>query len=107
EALSEHPIGRAIVLAAANQRLSKATKFESTAGTGVQAEVGKHLVYIGKPMRDAGQQNVAVQIADRWQSEGKTTVSVRVDNKQAGLIAIADALKPNSAAAVNRLRELG
>jgi Cu+-exporting ATPase len=106
EALSEHPIGRAIVRASANQPLPKATAFESLVGIGVKAEVEKRLVYVGEPLREAGQQPVAHQIADCWRAEGKTAVAVQIDNRPAGLIAIADTLKPNSAAAVKLLRDL-
>jgi P-type Cu+ transporter len=106
EALSEHPIGRAIVLAAGNSNLPKATAFEAMVGSGVKAEVEGHLVYVGKPSSREGQQSVADQIADRWRKEGKTAVAVQIDHQPAGLIAIADALKSNSAAAVQRLRDL-
>jgi heavy metal translocating P-type ATPase len=106
EALSEHPIGRAIVQAAGNQALPKATAFEATIGAGVQADVEGHLVYVGKPSygEDAG--TIAREVADRWRREGKTAVAVQIDNQPAGLIGISDALKRNSAAAVARLRDL-
>jgi len=106
EALSEHPIGRAIVQAAENTILPKATAFEATVGSGVKAEVEGHLVYVGKPSYGEDPRSVAGQIADRWRKEGKTAVMVQIDNQPAGLFAIADALKRNSAAAVKRLREL-
>ena len=94
EALSEHPIGRAIVLAAGNQALPKAVAFEATVGAGVQAEVKGHLVYVGTPSSQKTVDRIASQIADRWRTEGKTAVTVQIDNQPAGLIAIADALKP-------------
>jgi heavy metal translocating P-type ATPase len=106
EALSEHPIGRAIVRSAGNSPLPKAAAFEARVGSGVQAEVESHLVYVGKPTHQEDPQSVAGQIADRWRKEGKTAVTVQIDQQPAGLIAIADELKPNSAAAVTRLREL-
>ena len=106
EALSEHPVGRAIVRAAEVSTLPKATVFEATVGAGVKAEVEGHLVYVGKPSLDDDPRSVASLIADRWRKEGKTAVTVQIDNEPAGLIAIADALKRNSAAAVKRLRDL-
>ncbi len=105
EALSEHPIGRAIVRSAGNSPLPKATAFEATVGSGVRAEVQSHLVYVGKPTQE-DPRSVASQIADRWRKEGKTAVTVEIDHQPAGLIAIADELKPNSAAAVKRLGDL-
>jgi Cu+-exporting ATPase len=106
EVLSEHPVGRAIVRAAGNANLPKAAAFEATVGSGVRAEVESHLVYVGKPSDEEDPQSVASQIADRWRKEGKTTVTVLIDNRPAGLIAIADALKQNSAGAVKRLRDM-
>jgi Cu+-exporting ATPase len=106
EALSEHPVGRAIVRAAEVSTLPKATVFEATVGAGVKAQVEGHLVYVGKPSLDDDPRSVASLIADRWRKEGKTAVTVQIDNEPAGLIAIADALKRNSAAAIKRLRDL-
>jgi heavy metal translocating P-type ATPase len=106
EALSEHPIGRAIVRAAGTSNLPKAAAFETTVGSGVKAEVEGHLVSIGKTSHEENPKSVASQIADRWRKEGKTAVAVQIDHQPAGLFAIADALKRNSAAAVQRLREL-
>ena len=106
EALSEHPIGTAIVQAAGNPNLPKATAFEAIVGSGVKAEVEGHLVYVGKPSSEDDPQSVASQIVDRWRKEGKTAVTVRIDNQTAGLLGIADVLKRNSAPAVKRLREM-
>ncbi len=106
EALSEHPIGRAIVQAAGNASLPKAANFETKVGSGVQAEIEGHLVSVGKPSSEEIPGSVASQIADRWRKEGKTAVTIQIDNQPGGLLAIADALKRNSAAAVKRLRDL-
>jgi P-type Cu+ transporter len=106
EALSEHPLGRAIVGAAGDQALPKATAFEATVGFGVKAEVETHLVYVGKPSTDESPASVSSQALNRWRHEGKTAVVVQVDNQAAGLIAIADSLKRSSMNAVKRLRDL-
>ena len=106
EALSEHPIGHAIVRAAGDLSLPKASAFKTTVGFGVKAEVEGHAVSVGKVTREGDARNVASQIADRWRKEGKTAVTVQIDDQLAGLIAIADALKRNSATAVKQLRDL-
>ena len=106
EVQSEHPIARAIVQAAEPSASPKALGFETTVGAGVKAEVEGHLVYVGKPSREEDPLSVASKIADRWRKEGKTAVTIQIDQQPAGLLAIADALKRNSAAAVKRLREL-
>jgi Cu+-exporting ATPase len=63
-------------------------------------------VSVGKPSSGEIPGSVASQIADRWRKEGKTAVTIQIDNQPAGLLAIADALKRNSAGAVKRLRDL-
>jgi Cu+-exporting ATPase len=106
ESQSEHPIGRAIVEAAGNQPLPKAIGFQATIGSGVEAEVESHLIFVGKPSQEEHPRTVARRIADRWRQEGKTAVMLEVDKQPAGLIAIADPLKPNSATAVKELHAL-
>ncbi len=106
ESQSEHPIGRAIVQAAGNQTLPKSVGFHAEVGSGVEAQVEGHLVFVGKLSRDENVGTVAGQIADRWRKEGKSVVTVRIDSQPAGLIAIADSLKPNSAFAVKQLHAL-
>jgi P-type Cu+ transporter len=106
ETLSEHPLGRAIVRAAGDQSLPKATGFEATVGSGVKAEVETHIVYVGKPSKEEAPGSVSSQIANCWRQEGKTAVIVLVDDQPAGLIAIADRLKRDSASAVKRLHHL-
>jgi Cu+-exporting ATPase len=106
EVQSEHPIARAIVQAAEHSASPKALGFETIVGAGVKAEVEGHLVYVGKPSREEDPLSVASKIADRWRKEGKTAVTIQIDQQPAGLLAIADALKRTSAAAVQRLREL-
>ncbi len=106
ESLSEYPLERAIVRAAGNQALPKATAFEATVGSGVRAEVDSRVVYVGKSSSDEGPENVSSAAANRWRREGKTAVVVLIDNQPAGLIAIADTLKRNSADAVKRLHDL-
>ncbi len=106
EALSEHPLGRAVVRAAGDQPLPKATAFEAIIGSGVQAEVEGHLVYIGKPSQEEPAESASGQIANRWRLDGRTAVVVVADNQRAGMIAIADAIKRNSADAIKRLQGL-
>jgi P-type Cu+ transporter len=106
ESQSEHPIGQAIVKAAGDQPLPKATGFQATIGSGVEAEVEDHLIFVGKLSQEEHPRTVARQIADRWRKEGKTAVMLQVDKQPAGLFAIADPLKSNSATAVKELHAL-
>ena len=102
---SEHPLAAAI-LAEADARgveTPRATAFEAIAGHGIRAVVDGHTVVAGNERLagDAGER--AALLA----GQGKTVVSVLVDDVPAGAIAVADTLKPSSAAAVGRLRRLG
>jgi Cu+-exporting ATPase len=103
---SEHPLAGAIVAAAEERGLSipKAVEFEAVAGHGIRAVVDGHTVVAGNE-RLAGA--AAAELAGRFAAEGKTVVTVLVDDEPAGAIAAADTVKPGSAAAVRRLRELG
>jgi Cu+-exporting ATPase len=115
---SEHPLGAAIVLAATERglELPAATDFSATAGHGVRARVAGHEVLAGNERLMAtggvvgfGQdvagldQDVAAELA----AAGKTPVYVAVDGRLAGLIAIADRVKPGAADAIGRLHDLG
>ncbi len=109
---SEHPLGQAIVKHAqdAGRPLSEPSEFGAVAGHGVHARVDGRDVLIGnaKLMSDSkialdGLETQASQLA----GEGKTAMFAAIDGRAAGLIAVADTLKPNSRAAVQALRNLG
>jgi Cu+-exporting ATPase len=109
---SEHPLGQAIVKHArdAGLALSEPTEFGAVAGHGVHARVDGRDLLIGnaKLMSDANiargnLETRASQLAD----EGKTAMFVALDGRAAGVIAVADTLKPNSRAAVTALKNLG
>ncbi len=103
---SEHPLAGAIVSAAEERGLSvpAAGEFEAVAGHGIRAVVDGHTVVAGNE-RLAGA--AAAELSGRFAAEGKTVITVLVDDEPAGAIAAADTVKPGSAAAVRRLRELG
>ena len=109
EALSEHPLARAVV-AAAQGSLPKAEDFLSVPGQGVTASVGGRTMAMGNErlMRslnlDLGRAKAA---RERMEKDGATVVHVAVDKRLAGLLAISDQLRPESKGAVQRLRDLG
>ena len=112
ERSSEHPLAQAIVEGAADRGLELAEpgRFEAIPGHGVEATVAAHAVLLGnrKLMADHG---VAAEILDEparaLAADGKTPMYVAIDGRVAGLIAVADTIKPDSIAAIARLRELG
>jgi P-type Cu2+ transporter len=109
---SEHPLAEAIV-AGARERgvaLIDAGQFESVAGHGIRATVDRHTVLVGnrKLMRDQGVDAAALEEqAAALAENGKTPMFVAVDGKTAGLIAVADTIKPSAKAATGKFKELG
>jgi Cu+-exporting ATPase len=110
---SEHPLGEAIVRAAEARGLGpsgRAVGFNAVAGHGVEAEVEGRRVLLGNAalMKERG---VVVNGFDgraaRLAGEGKTPIYAAVDDKFAGVLAVADELKPESKAAVESLKRMG
>jgi Cu+-exporting ATPase len=109
---SEHPLGEAIVRAAQARGLSLAQpgRFEAVSGQGIQAEVEGHQVALGNLKMMSGQSihlNGLEAEAKRLAAQAKTAMWVAVDGQAAGLIAVADTLKPGSQEAVAELHRLG
>jgi Cu2+-exporting ATPase len=112
EADSEHPLARAIV-SAAKQRgpLPQAVGFRSLTGRGVQAEVEGGTVAVGGPalLRETGAR-VPPEVradAERWSESGSTVLYVLRDGQVLGALALADEIRPESAAAVAALHKRG
>ncbi len=109
---SEHPLGEAIVERAKELGLAleDATDFRAVPGRGIEARVGERPLLLGnlQLLRERG---VALDgLEDRaatLAAEGKTPMYVAADGSAAGLIGVADTLKPNSRDAVAALRRLG
>jgi Cu+-exporting ATPase len=109
---SEHPLGEAIVVRAreAGLELPKAEAFESVTGKGVRARVDGRDVLIGNRalMAQAGVPlNGLDARAEALARGGATPMYVAVGGRGAGLIAVADTLKPESREAVAQLKALG
>lgn len=109
---SEHPLGEAIVKGAESRgiTLADAEGFVAIPGHGVSGRIDDHDVILGnaKLMRDRG---ISIDALDKdWQrlaGEGKTPMYVAIDSAPAGLIAVADTVKPDSKTAIEVLRHLG
>ncbi|HVF28655.1 MAG TPA: heavy metal translocating P-type ATPase [Pyrinomonadaceae bacterium] len=109
---SEHPLGEAIVRASQERgiNLSDAASFQAIAGHGIEASVDGSEVLLGnlKLMRDRGIaldgfEERAAQLA----AAGKTPMFAAIDGHLAGLVAVADQIKPGAKDAVAAMRSLG
>ncbi len=105
---SEHPLAHAIVEGARARGVSpvEATDLASTTGEGVEAMVHERRVAIGneKMMRRVGiDDETWLASAESGRKQGQTVMFVAVDGRPAGLIAVADPIKPTSAAAIAAL----
>ena len=109
---SEHPLGKAIVNEAQKRDLSliEPENFKAVRGQGVQGKINGQDVLVGKPQWFDGlgvQMKGVEDSVNSLQGEGKTVMIVAIDNKPAGLIAVADTVKPESKEAIHALHEQG
>jgi Cu+-exporting ATPase len=112
ETASEHPLARAVAAAAKDRGLApaRASDVEAIAGRGVTATVGGQHVQAGSLAWLAAtgtDTSATTQLASDLAGTAQTLVAVAVDGRLRLLLDIADALRPDSAAGVARLRALG
>ncbi|MFZ0496195.1 MAG: heavy metal translocating P-type ATPase [Methylocella sp.] len=112
ERASEHPLAGAIVDAAKERQLelSEPSGFDAPAGKGVLGMVDGHTLTIGNAgFLDAsgiGTEELAKE-ADELRQDGATVIFMGLDGKAAGLLAIADPVKPTALDAVKALQSEG
>jgi Cu+-exporting ATPase len=107
---SEHPLGRAIVAEATKRglSLSEPKSFKASRGLGMSATVDGHRVLAGKPgwFLEMGLDLGSLeQKISSLQNQGKSVVVIAAENKIAGLIAVADRVKPDSKDAIESLHK--
>src|SRR5918997_667589 len=113
ESGSEHPLGQAVVNSAKEKGIIVANpeSFEAISGHGLRARYADHTVLIGnrKLMEDS---NILVienvdSTLNKFEAQGKTAILAAIDNKLAGIIALADSTKDNAKDAINSLKSMG
>ena len=105
---SDHPLAQAIVRRAAHLTIAAPTGFESLDGMGARAETAAGTVFLGnRLLMDTQKLSLGTLEAQatRLQGDGRTVVHVSQAARVIGLIAIADAIRPTSKAAVAKLRD--
>ena len=110
---SEHPLAQTIIDEAHQRGLAipASRDFVAIAGGGIRATVEEHQVLIGTP-RLLADHHVTLSEEEHsrmttLQSEGKTVMVISVDGQPAGLVAVADQIRPTTRQAVDALRALG
>ena len=113
---SEHPLAAAIVASAQEKgiELSEAQGFRSLTGKGVTGNVGGRFVALGtrilleeEPDIDSSALHDLNGRADDLRRDGQTVMFVAVDGRPAGLLGVADPIKPSTPAAIQMLHEDG
>jgi Cu+-exporting ATPase len=112
EQVSEHPLAAAVVAGATERRIERTpvSNFESVTGKGVIGTVDGHRVAVGNQAHlqalgiDA---SMLVERADVLRREGQTIMFVSVDGRAAGLLGVADPVKPTTVEAIKSLHAQG
>jgi Cu+-exporting ATPase len=108
---SEHPLAAAIVREAVGRgvALSEPAQFTAVVGHGVEATVEGKKLLVGKAAL-LQQRGVSITLADRaaeLAASGRTPMFVAVDGREAGIIAVADTIRPESKDAIATMHGLG
>ena len=112
ERASEHPLGRAIVDAAAERNLALANvrDFDSPSGKGVMGTVEDRSVILGNA-KFLAERSIATAAleddAERLRQDGATAIYIAIDQKAVGIIAIADPVKATTPEALKALKQEG
>ena len=112
ERFSEHPLGDAIIQAAQTEGLEllPVENFIAKVGMGISLSINSLPILVGniKLMKD---NNISLdelpEQAKQLALEGKTPIYIAINSQPAGIIAVADPIKPDAAIAISKLRQMG
>ncbi|NKF08470.1 copper-translocating P-type ATPase [Clostridium gasigenes] len=112
EKSSEHPLGEAIVKGAEEKGLEfkNLDFFKAIPGHGIEVKIdGKNILLGNRKLMV--ERNISLQkleeTSNKLASEGKTPMYIAINEKMAGIIAVADTVKENSKKAIEKLRKMG
>ncbi|WP_238476044.1 heavy metal translocating P-type ATPase [Clostridium manihotivorum] len=109
---SEHPLGEAIVKGAEEKELEfkKLDFFKAIPGHGIEVKIDSKDILLGN-RKLMVESNISLEnleeTSHKLAGEGKTPMYVAIDNKIAGIIAVADTVKENSKKAIEQLHKMG
>lgn len=103
ETQSEHPLGRAIIERAGNLDLPAVSGFKQIVGRGITGIINGELCAVGNAA--AAIDNPFAAGAEQWKEQAKTALFVVKGGKTIGAIAVADKVKADAKAAVERLEK--
>jgi Cu+-exporting ATPase len=112
EKVSEHPLAQAILESAQARKLelSEVKDFEAIPGYGVSAQVDNKRILIGN-LKLMNRENIALGLLEERSKsladDGKTPMFIAVNGNAAGIIAVADTVKEDSAEAIKALQSMG
>ena len=112
EKASEHPLGQAIAAGAQAKglRLLDTDSFNSISGCGIEAVIKNQVVLAGN-RRLMGERNISIAEleadTDSLAENGKTPMYIAIDGALAGVVAVADVVKPSSKKAIESLLQMG
>jgi P-type Cu+ transporter len=112
EAVSEHPLGAALVEKARSEQIEfgAVKNFNSVTGQGVSGEINGRAVFVGsRRLMEANhiETKAVLDQVEKLEAQGKTSIIAAVDGQVAGLIAIADTIKDEAVEVISQLRKLG
>ncbi|KQZ57891.1 copper-transporting ATPase [Lysobacter sp. Root559] len=109
---SEHPLAAALVAAARERSLAleSAQDFDSVTGLGVRGRIGGHALALGNAAlmaEDGAELGAFAGHAESLRQDGASAMFLAVDGRIAGVLAVADPIKPTTAAAIRSLQAAG
>lgn len=113
EAMSEHPLGKAVTNFAKEKNITlfPCENFKMTAGKGIYAEVDRHKLYCGntKYLKENGidVNDEAAAKTEYFTSKGNACVLIAESDAVIGIIALSDVLRPEAKETIDKLKSLG
>lgn len=109
---SEHPLGEAIIREAEAKGLAlqAAEQFNAIPGHGIEVTIADQHLFLGNKklmMENKIDLEDLAETSDQLAEQGKTPMYIAIDQKIAGIIAVADTVKENSVQAIERLHQMG